>query len=155
MVAAKETSLANRNTLQLYQLNTCAQEALAEFATKHGVLSGNGIYKKVAPQLSLESINDSIRGASQAVLTEGSSKRIVLVLPSDQASDNNSKTFSREMLDLVSVAYSDLIETPCLFLDGERLHLEDTINLMWPLNEQRNNLVKRVFSRTDVDWPEL
>lgn len=151
---AKEI-LANRNTLQLYQLNACAQESLQESATKYGVLSGNGKYKKVAPQLSLECINDSIRSAGEALLTEGSAKRVVLVLPAEQATEDNSKIFSREMLDLASIVFSDLVEMPCLFLDGERLHLDDTINLMWPMNDQRNQLLKRVYSRIDVDWPEM
>jgi serine/threonine protein kinase len=140
--------------LELKELQDKAKELLVDLASQHAIPIDNVQVARINEQLGIESISDAIRNTHSVFLTESSAKRLVLALPSYQIEDGKDHQWSQEIRDLVSIMYSDIVESPTLIVDGQQMQLHDMLKMLWTPNDGRIELVKRLASRTDLDFPQ-
>ncbi len=139
---------------ELGQFDPLTQRSLTANATKFNLLSQNGCIANLSSKISSETITDTIRSSGAVNFTDGSARRLVLVLPNLHELSQSNNPLPEDFHDTVSVLYSDVVDAPELVMDGEQLHLDDLIHSLWPLSSGRSELIKRLLTRIDVDWPD-
>ncbi len=115
------TLAKKREKLNLEELLKLSERMLYDVSAKFGI-AHDGKLNNVSTQLSADSISEAIRGANCSMLTDGCAKRLILILPKSQSHLNGHTSLPKELLESVSIVYSDLAESPSLIIDGEQIH---------------------------------
>ncbi len=141
-------------TPELSQLLQIANESQETAAKAQGIALDGGDSVS-CPRMTLQTLPEMLRETTPPLLLSGNSKRVFLLLPEDYRLEENDPLCAEELNKDVTIIRTDLVDSPRLVVDGERMILNEVVTSLWPPSSHRSELANRLFSRTDVDWPAI
>ncbi|MFO0924285.1 MAG: hypothetical protein U0905_17555 [Pirellulales bacterium] len=141
---------AREATLLTELLAECQQTAI-QLCTEHGLSWENEDAASDGKMARGTSIAKQVRESSPPFLKWGGAKRNLLILPANLSEELDTR-WKSIFTEPISILRLSSIESPLFLADGEQIILQEILMRLYRNTTDKQNLVSRLESRSDVDW---